>query len=115
MKLCRLIFRKDIGNMLLRVVYSDNINIPTVEQEIATFSVLNGYNTEALMIFDIEETDLEFVNTIKADAIRLVDGEFEYIFSPIVPEPPQEIDPVLQMNEKLDIIIQMQLEKEGII
>ena len=111
MNVCRVIFRKTTGDMLLRIIYHDNTNIPDLEQELADFAVLNGYNVEALIVVDKLETDAEFENMVKAETIKYDNGNLIYTF-PDIPEPIRESNPVL---ERLDLLIQMQLEREGII
>lgn len=116
MSICRLIFRKDIGQLLLRVVYNDENIIPTLEQEKNTFAVLNGYNEDALVVIDIPETDVEFHNAAYAESIKLENGNLVYTLPPETPpEPSEKPDPISQLNEKVDLLIMMMLEKEGII
>ena len=111
MNVCRVIFRKTTGDMLLRIIYHDNTNIPDLEQELEDFAVLNGYNVDALIAVDKLDTDAEFENMVKAETIKYDNGNLIYTF-PDIPEPTRESDPVI---ERLDLLIQMQLEREGII
>jgi hypothetical protein len=49
------------------------------------------------------------------DAIT-IDGKYLiFAAAPPEPEPQPEPNPVLQLNDKVDILIQMQLEREGIV
>jgi len=117
MKVCRLIFRKTTGNLLVRTVY-DSQNISTIEEEINDFAVLNGYNPEALTCIDIEETDTErFQQATGASSITLSNGElvFETAQTPDVPDIAPDESFILEINEKLDLLMLMQLEKEGIV
>ena len=111
MNACRVIFRKTTGDMLLRIIYSDSANVPSLSQELEDFAILNGYNVDALIVVDKFETDAEFENMVKAETIKYDNGNLIYTF-PDIPEPEPESDPVL---ERLDLLIQMQLEREGII
>ncbi len=112
MKLCRLIFRKITGDLLLRIIYSDSANVPSLSQELEDFAILNGYNVDALIVVDKLESDVEFENMVNAKTIKYDNGNLIYTF-PDIPEPVKlKPDPVL---ERLDLLIQMQLEREGII
>jgi len=111
--LCRLIFRKSNGEFLLKTIYTGIAPIPTPEQEIEDFAILNGYNVNALTVLDLTETHEHFKEIVGASNIRL-NGE-ELLYDNIEESPTKPINPVGQVNEKLDLLIQMQLEKEGII
>lgn len=114
MKVCRLIFRKDIGKLLLKVMYENKSELPTIEDELNTFAILNGYNSDALTIIDMDETHNEFQNAVTATNITLEEGNLVYQI--IEPTPEQvEPNPMVQLNNKVDLLIQMFLEKEGII
>ena len=115
MKICRLIFRKSTKTLLVKIMYGNEQQIPEVEQEVNDFAVLNGYNESALEVVDILETDPEFEKVVTAKTIRLENGSLVYTFAPIEPEPQPEPSPVAQLNDKVDLLIQMQLEREGII
>lgn len=114
MRLCRLIFRRSTGTMLMRAIYEGK-NVPTLACEISDFAVLNGYNESALEVIDLLEADPGFESATTAETIRLENGSLIYTFAPEEPEPQPEPNPVLQLNDKVDILIQMQLEREGIV
>ncbi len=113
MRLCRLIFRKTTGGLLVRIVYDDN-QTPPIEQEINDFAILNGYNVDALTIIDLPESDSEFNNAVNATKVKLQNGQLIYEFIEL-PFEPAEPNPIMQINDKIDLLIQMYLEKEGII
>jgi hypothetical protein len=115
MKLCRIIFRRTTGTELVRTVYGCSEDAPELADEIKDFSILNGYSEPALEVIDLPETDPEFEKAVTAETIRLENGSLVYTFAPIEPEPQPEPDPVVQLNDKVDLLIQMQLEREGIV
>lgn len=89
MNICRLIFRKDIGKMLVKSFYSGD-EIPSIEQELETFSILNGYNVDALQIIDLQEDDERYHLAEIAQDIKWRNGELEFI----QPQPPKFEEPI---------------------
>jgi hypothetical protein len=115
-KVCRLIFRKTTGSLLVRVVYNSS-NIPTIEEEINDFAILNGYNLEALTCIDIDETDERFQQAVDALSITLGNNDELVFETGQVPDVSDTTttDPLSEINEKLDLLMLMQLEKGGIV
>ena len=115
MWVCRLIFRKATGDLLVRASYNAD-NIPSLEDELRDFAVLNGYNIDALTIIDLPESDERFQDIVEAIDIKLENGELVYSLPQETElELPQEPDLILQVNEKVNLLIMMMLEREGIV
>lgn len=98
MLVCRMIFRKDIGKLLLKLTYLGEEELPTIEQEIETFTALNGYNPDALQVVDLLESDPLYHLAQRAKDIKWRNGELEFI-DPQEPEEPEIVEEISLLEQ----------------
>lgn len=113
MRLCRLMFLKATGKLIVKISYSDNIGIPSIDEDIEMVVANNRLATADIIAFDVTENETNFNDVYNAVDILLRDGNFIYKDVQEMPIPEETV--VNQLNEKMDLLIQMQLEREGII